>query len=167
MDDWLVSAYLRHSELNIVGVDWSRLCSRDYVSAVKGARSAAERLGALLSWLEGHGVCLEGVHLIGHSLGAHVAGLAAETLSGRARSRIGRITGLDPAGPGFNEAPAFARLDASDAVVVDVIHTSMRVLALAHPLGHVDFYPNGGRAQPGCPDLLSNPRECKFGESVI
>lgn len=65
--------------------------------------------------------------------------------------------GLDPAGPGFKEAPEYARLDPGDAKIIDSIHTSSQVLALTHPVGHVDFYPNGGKAQPGCPDLLTNP----------
>lgn len=64
-------------------------------------------------------------------------------------------TGLDPAGPGFNEAPEWSRLDPGDATIVDIIHTSMQVLSLSHPVGHVDFYPNGGRSQPGCPDIFS------------
>lgn len=65
------------------------------------------------------------------------------------------MVGLDPAGPGFNEAPEWSRLDPGDATIVDIIHTSMQVLSLSHPVGHVDFYPNGGRAQPGCPDIFN------------
>ena len=79
------------------------------------------------------------MHLIGHSLGAHVCGYAGEKISG-----LGRITGqspkfsqisflekielnrkgLDPAGPYFEWMPAFARLDSGDAQFVDVIHTN-------------------------------------------
>jgi hypothetical protein len=34
---------------------------------------------------------------------------------------------------------------------VDVIHTGGVTLALITPLGHADFFPNGGEnAQPGC-----------------
>lgn len=69
------------------------------------------------------------------------------------------LIGLDPAGPGFREAPEFTRLDPNDAEIVDIIHTSTQVLSLLHPVGNVDFYPNGGKAQPGCPDLLTNPRK--------
>lgn len=63
------------------------------------------------------------------------------------------ITGLDPAGPGYSNIPESDRLDAGDAKLVDVIHTFAKVLSLAQPQGHVDFYPNGGRLQPGCPNI--------------
>jgi pimeloyl-ACP methyl ester carboxylesterase len=60
------------------------------------------------------------VTIVGFSLGAHVAGFAGEATPGG----IGRIIGLDPAGPLFETAPPQARLDASDARYVQVIHTS-------------------------------------------
>lgn len=63
------------------------------------------------------------------------------------------LIGLDPAGPGFNDINGDLKLDPQDAQLVDVIHTYMKVLSLAQPLGHFDFYPNGGRFQPGCPDI--------------
>lgn len=64
--------------------------------------------------------------------------------------------GLDPASPGFDFDHAAARLDPSDAMFVDVIHSDVRngaidsSLGLQRPCGHVDFYPNGGNQQPGC-----------------
>jgi Lipase len=48
------------------------------------------------------------------------------------------------------------QLDKSDADFVDVIHTCGGFLGFARPLGHVDFYPNGGSfVQPGCANVLS------------
>ena len=51
------------------------------------------------------------------------------------------------------------RLDKSDADYVDVIHSNGDSLIIGglgawEPIGHVDFYPNGGRAQRGCQNLL-------------
>lgn len=61
--------------------------------------------------------------------------------------------GLDPALPGYNERGLHAKLDPGDAKLVDVVHTYMKILGYAQPLGHIDFYANGGRYQPGCPDI--------------
>lgn len=59
--------------------------------------------------------------MIGFSLGAHVAGIAGQEIlkltSGR---KIGRITGLDPAGPEFDGKDNYRVLDKSDARFVDV-----------------------------------------------
>ncbi len=70
--------------------------------------------------------------------------------------------GLDPAGPGFVHNETSMRLDASDAAFVDVIQTNSGSLiagglGYGPPLGHVDFYPNGGERQPGCPDQVLAP----------
>lgn len=81
-------------------------------------------------------------------MGAHVAGNTGEALQGN----LGRITGLDPALPGFHLLTSKGgRLDPSDAEVVDVIHSCGGVLGYLQPLGDVDFFPNAGSAmQPGC-----------------
>lgn len=50
------------------------------------------------------------------------------------------------------------RLDSSDALFVDVIHTDGRSFFLleipgygmSQACGHLDFYPNNGKEQPGC-----------------
>lgn len=63
---------------------------------------------------------------------------------------------MDPAAPGFDLDNAAVRLDPSDAMFVDVIHTDVRNgplgsgLGLQRPCGHIDFYPNGGKQQTGC-----------------
>lgn len=102
---------------------------------------------------EEHGLRSEDVHLIGHSLGAHTAGYAGERIAG-----LGRITGLDPAEPYFQNMGPSVRLDPSDATFVDVIHTDGRSFLLleipgygmTQSCGHIDFYPNNGKEQPGC-----------------
>lgn len=67
------------------------------------------------------------------------------------------FAGLDPAEPEFEDHPTSIRLDPTDAVFVDVIHTNGAPpdrlgAGLMQVSGHVDFYVNGGQKQPGCPD---------------
>lgn len=88
------------------------------------------------------------IHLIGHSLGAHIAGVAGSLMKNK---KIGRITGLDPAFPRFHLSDPNRRLCKNDAQFVDVIHTAGNSLGIYEAIGHVDFYPNGGVSeQPGC-----------------
>lgn len=60
------------------------------------------------------------------------------------------LSGLDPALPLFTLGNKDARLDKHDARHVEVIHTCGGYLGFSSPLGHIDFYPNGGTRQPGC-----------------
>ena len=68
---------------------------------------------------------------------------------------MGLLAGLDPAEPHFSKTDPIMRLDPTDAHFVDVIHTDARPfisggLGILQPVGHVDFYPNGGEQMPGC-----------------
>ncbi|GBM24633.1 Pancreatic lipase-related protein 3, partial [Araneus ventricosus] len=65
------------------------------------------------------GIPPELVHLVGHGLGAHIAGYAGERQKG-----LGRITGLDPGGDYFRNTPDVVKLDLRDALLVDVIHSN-------------------------------------------
>lgn len=62
---------------------------------------------------------------------------------------------MDPAGPLFEHVDESERLDAGDADFVDVIHTCTILYGMKEPVGHVDFYPNGGNNQAGCSSALS------------
>ena len=61
---------------------------------------------------------------------------------------IARITGLDPAGPSFSSSGPQYRLAITDAKFVDAVHTSD--LGFLYPIGHVDFFMNGGTLQHSC-----------------
>lgn len=66
------------------------------------------------------------VHLIGHSLGAHLAGFIGTWVKDHLNETVGRISGLDPAQPHFQEVPPDGRLGFEDANFVDIIHTDAR-----------------------------------------
>ena len=83
---------------------------------------------------------------LGHSLGAHLMGV-----TGRECGVMHRITGLDPAGVGFQVENHDKRLSKRDAKLVDVIHSdgkSVPYFGTLMPLGSLDFYPNFGWSQP-------------------
>ncbi|XP_030026714.2 uncharacterized protein LOC115444885 [Manduca sexta] len=150
------SALMAVEECNVVCVDWEGGASMpNYLRAAANTRLVGKQLAMLLQGLAKYiDMRFEDVHLIGFSLGAHVAGFAGSELR-----NISRITGLDPAGPLFEFQDPRARLDRSDAKFVDVIHSNGETLIFgglgaAQPLGHVDFYPNGGRVQHGCSNLF-------------
>ncbi|XP_070607860.1 lipase member H-like isoform X4 [Erythrolamprus reginae] len=113
-----------------------------------------------------NGVALDSIYMIGVSIGAHIAGFVGKTYNGK----IGRITGLDPAGPSYARKLANERLDHTDAQFVDVIHSDADGFGLKEPLGNIDFYPNGGTDQPGCPKTIlsgSSYFKCDHQRSVF
>ncbi|CAD6204350.1 GSCOCG00009934001-RA-CDS, partial [Cotesia congregata] len=146
------SALMSVHDCNIVCVDWSPGSAiPNYVRAAANTRLVGRQLA---QFVRGLNVSLDMVHMIGFSLGAHVAGFAGSELF-----NVSRITGLDPAGPLFETQDPQVRLDNMDAHFVDVIHSNGEQLILGglgswQPMGDVDFYPNGGRMQTGCSNLF-------------
>ncbi|XP_036889981.1 endothelial lipase [Sturnira hondurensis] len=155
LEQWLyklVSALqTREKEANVVVVNWLPLAHQLYADAVNNIRVVGQSIARLLDGLqEKDDFSLGNVHLIGYSLGAHVAGYAGNFVKGT----VGRITGLDPAGPMFERADSHSRLSPDDADFVDVLHTYTPSFGLSigiqRPVGHIDIYPNSGDFQPGC-----------------
>uniref|UniRef100_A0A8C8VMK0 Triacylglycerol lipase n=1 Tax=Pelusios castaneus TaxID=367368 RepID=A0A8C8VMK0_9SAUR len=146
-------------DVNCIIVDWRDGSNGLYTEAVNNIRVVGAEMIYFVNLLKKEfGYSPANVHFIGHSLGAHAAGEA-----GRRKAGIGRITGLDPAGPLFHNTPVKVRLDPSDAEFVDVIHSNAgRLLfdfgnGILQTCGHLDFYPNGGKTMVGCGELRSMP----------
>ena len=146
-----------HDDCNFVSVDWERLAAGpNYFGAAANVDAVGVRTARLVDLLVRHGGGdLNQFHLIGFSLGAHVMGKAGQNMT--VGSQVARITGLDPAFPQFSVQDTEGRLDQTDAQFVDVIHTNSGslmegALSFASPIGTVDFFVNGGNAQPGCDD---------------
>ncbi|XP_041365322.1 inactive pancreatic lipase-related protein 1-like [Gigantopelta aegis] len=147
---------LKKGDFNVFIVDWGHGSKFPYSQATANTFLVAAGLSRFLRHLHDHeGLSLARVHLIGHSLGAHIAGNCGAKTHG-----LGRISGLDPAEPNFIVWGSDKRLDKSDATFVDVIHSDgepflgLKGYGLITPLGDVDFYPNGGVDQPGCTDTI-------------
>lgn len=154
--DWIIkmkNALLNVGDYNVISVDWQNGCTfPNYVQAVANTQIVGADIAFLIkSLMTRYNIESDKFHIIGHSLGSHVAGFA-----GKRVPKLGRITALDPAGPDFENTDPRVRLDKTDATFVDVIHTDGTAtlqlgMGLMQPLGHVDFYPNGGKDQPNCP----------------
>nr|XP_023024633.1 inactive pancreatic lipase-related protein 1-like [Leptinotarsa decemlineata] len=138
--------YLKTRDYNIITVDWSPLNQAPcYLSALINIRHVGSCSAQLVVRLLEHGAT--DIHVIGFSLGAHVANYLAVSLR---PYKLPRITGLDPALPGFLTPNLDHKLDKSDASFVDVYHTNAFIQGVVEESGHVDFYLNGGALQPGC-----------------
>ncbi|XP_055943005.1 inactive pancreatic lipase-related protein 1-like isoform X3 [Argiope bruennichi] len=158
-------AFLRIGRFNVFIVDWTEHNGFPYAQAVANTRVVGALVAKLIHLLTNEtGITPQSVHIIGHSLGAHTAGYTGAEIP-----NLGRITGLDPAGPYFQDAEPEVRLDKTDALLVDVIHTDgaenlLGGLGISDPIGHMDFYPNGGRRQLGC--VYSSKQDNAVGAAI-
>ncbi|XP_075731170.1 pancreatic triacylglycerol lipase-like isoform X2 [Rhipicephalus microplus] len=154
-------ALLQVGDFNVILVDWASGSKYDYIQATANTRIVGLEIARLICLLqEAFGVTPDRFHVLGHSLGSHIAGYAGQKLR-----FLGRITGLDPAEPFFEGMSTLVRLDPSDAIFVDAIHTDGKRFAsplptvglgMIDPVAHIDFYPNGGVTQPGCEKVIKN-----------
>ncbi|XP_059049577.1 phospholipase A1 VesT1.02-like [Achroia grisella] len=156
----ILNAYLAKKKRNVVLLDWEEEAKSGllgiplgYVlNAVPKAKKIGDNMGDALVNLANAGFNMTQVHLLGHSLGAHIMGFAGK----RAREQgyvVSRITGLDPARALFEGSFARSGLDRTCARFVDIIHSDPGGYGTTKPTGTVDIWPNyvgSGGAQPGC-----------------
>lgn len=144
----VVNDWLKYDDTNICVVDWQFFGLMEYTIAAKNTKTVGNYLSEFLkSVSKSTGIPYSKMTLCGHSMGAHVVGIAGGNIDGR----IGKIIGLDPAGWGFTKLSTKDRLDKTDAKFVQCIHTDSLNWGTYVKLGHQDFYPNNGNSpQPSC-----------------
>ncbi|XP_036345404.1 vitellogenin-1-like, partial [Rhagoletis pomonella] len=146
----LSQAYLCRKDVNFIIVDAGYYVDTLYKWSAMNTEEIGESIGKGLKHLI-KVVPLQNIHLIGHSLGAHIMGTAGRTFTKLTGKKIPRITGLDAAKPCFRSDDTLTGLHRGDAEFVDVIHTNIGVLAKKEPIGDIDFYPGGANPlPPGC-----------------
>ncbi|CAH0731289.1 unnamed protein product, partial [Brenthis ino] len=148
----VVLAYLKHGGYNILVLDWSNLAFGNYFVIILDIKPIGEVTGTALAKLLKGGLDVRGLHIVGHSLGGQIAATTARYLASKGYS-VPRVTGLDPAYPGFYPPLVTEPINPSDAQFVDVIHTNGGQFGTPTSTGHADFWPNEGTQQPGCPSF--------------
>ncbi|XP_043255836.1 lipase member H-like [Colletes gigas] len=163
----IIKAYLEKGDVNVILVDWGEIAiDLNYVYVASQVsvigKAVAESLEKLAKLID-----LNTLHVIGHSLGAHIAGHIGRFVN----ITLNRITGLDPALPLFY--PSTCHIRSSDAEAVVILHTDGGFYGTPIDTGTIDFYANKGISpQPGCPiiiggELCSHQRSTKiYAESL-
>ncbi|CAG9765026.1 unnamed protein product [Ceutorhynchus assimilis] len=173
--DWvksLASAYHNIGIKNTLAINWQKIAKQFYSTAAEATKMVGEMVGEWLfdNILQQNSSKLENIHLVGHSLGAHVAGFIAKKISNLTDGeKVYRVSGLDVAAPLFEypiKLPTTSRLDRDDAQNVDVYHTDGGLFGFLSPTGQQDFYVNyGGPIQPGCEGNILESVECSHSFS--
>ncbi|KAL9883746.1 vitellogenin-1-like [Glossina fuscipes] len=140
--DVFAKAFRCRGDINFVAVDVARYVDTLYTWSALNTDILGKYIAEGLKFLIDV-VPVKNIHLIGHSLGAHIMGAAGRQFQEMTHLRIPRITGLDPANPCFNEGDALSGLMRGDADFVDIIHSNSNVLGKGQPMGDADFYPGG------------------------
>ncbi|CRK87856.1 CLUMA_CG001643, isoform A [Clunio marinus] len=141
------NSYMKINTSHLLMADWREIASMRYITARELIPLIGKQICQLLrKFVEQALIGPDRMHIIGHSLGAHIATHVGRCFNGE----ISRMTALDPAGPLFNSISVDA-LNKNDFKFVDSIHTSAGFAGEFEMRSHADFYPNDGKApQPGC-----------------
>jgi len=188
MPDWVTTLQqriLEADDVNAVVFDWRGGAYHGYSQSRSNTWTAGKDLALFIKTLMNRGSSPSKIHLIGHSLGCHVAAIAAKTINaefadqtvpscgGKKCGKIGRISAMDPAQPMYENSPNEVHLVKEDANLLDVYHTdgsslTFKSAGILKPIGHLDFYPNNGTDQPHChlADSNLNPAEASVCDHI-
>lgn len=154
-------AYQQKGGVNVLEVNWAIPALKMlYPQAAANTKCIGKLVANLILYLTNTcNISCANIHIIGHSLGAHIAGFAGKELQKITLNKcvVGRITGLDAAGPGFQTCTCTDRLCKGDATFVDGIHTNNLILGISKLYANINVFPNGGIIQPECTTFSSNP----------
>lgn len=156
------------NKYNFIGVDWRDVAAFQsggdgYDFAAINTQFAGIRTAHMLLAMIGEEPTngLDTFHVMGHSLGCHVAGNMGRTITAEIGQTLKHITAMEPAGPKFvdDKCDSIA-LKKTDAEYIDALHTDGALnkdFVIRGELGDLrpdmamaNFYFNGGHHQPGC-----------------
>uniref|UniRef100_A0AAR5NZK7 Lipase domain-containing protein n=1 Tax=Dendroctonus ponderosae TaxID=77166 RepID=A0AAR5NZK7_DENPD len=98
--DWVVNmatAYHGIGIRNTLAVDWAEPASTiNYVGSARATLNVGRLVAEwLVSYLENNATLIQNLHLVGHSLGAHISAFIGQTIYNLTDVKVGRISGLD------------------------------------------------------------------------
>lgn len=168
----VLESYIERGDHNILVIEYSNYNDGNYfLQAVPNSYRIGEIFGKTLLDMRSLGFNVDKFHLVGHSLGGQLLGFVGRSYYNNSDRtlKLTRITGLDPAGPFFYGGGLLINQhinkdDGKDkfsldklsiksnfaALFVDIIHTDYNRFGAPVETGTADFWPNGGRDQPGC-----------------
>ncbi|XP_016979897.1 phospholipase A1 [Drosophila rhopaloa] len=152
----VVKAYACRNDTNVLVLDAADFVDTLYTWSALNTEVIGASLAKALLQLNRTYVTNQ-LHLVGHSLGAQIAGSAGRNyrqMSGGLALR--RITGLDPANPCFYDGNDLEGLRSGDARFVDIIHSNPGMLGSPKRAGDADFFVQGRIPfKAGCEGLTS------------
>lgn len=119
--------------MNLIGIDWSKGSSTIiYSRAVERTPIVGRSVGQfIMSAIKNNLISgPNAIHVVGHSLGAHIAGFVGKYMAGEDPIVLRHITALDPAGPYIGSYECANRLCVTDASFVETIHTNGGTLGI-------------------------------------
>ncbi|KAL7743484.1 hypothetical protein ACLKA6_018621 [Drosophila palustris] len=149
----VAKAFACRNDTNFVILDAANFIRTFYTWSALNTEAIGKYLAEALLKLNRRYVT-RNVHLIGHSLGAQIAGAAGRHYQNRTGSILPRITGLDPANPCFYDGDKLPGLRKGDAKYVDLIISNPGVLGTSEEAGDANFFVGGlVSIKPGCTGL--------------
>lgn len=93
----LFIAYMESGEnVNVITVNWEIVAGKvDYRASATDTHNVGKEVATLILFLnENNLLNIQDLHLIGHSLGAHVSGTAGHYINQKQNHKVQRITGI-------------------------------------------------------------------------
>ncbi|XP_049823455.1 inactive pancreatic lipase-related protein 1 isoform X2 [Aethina tumida] len=140
---------IKSKNRKILSVDWQKGAEPPFDQAAANARVVALEIKYFVKKLEEKTCKRAKLHIVGHGMGAHIAGYVGATCD----VGVDKITALDPTGLKFAGMPDAVRLNPNNAIFVEVLHTDASdslSQGTKFQFGHVDYYLNEAKTQPGC-----------------
>ncbi|XP_054265666.1 phospholipase A1-like [Macrosteles quadrilineatus] len=144
INEELRPAYFKSGDMNIISVDWSPISKEHcYTEAAYSIPTVGKCVAEFLKQVQRLRTDLGQMHMLGHSMGAHVVAWASLDLD------LPRVTQFDPALPLFSDSDKhlFRR---PRGTMVDVWHSNSGLKGRDDASGTVDLYLNDEMNQPGC-----------------